>query len=76
MYFSGPDLNFGGRLRATTSSRSTASSPARTNPIAPYHAHAYDAYNIIFDAIEAVGLTDADGTLYIPRTRSTSTSPA
>ena len=36
-------------------------------PIAAFHAHAYDAYNIVADAIEAVGIEE-DGTLYIPRT--------
>ena len=37
-------------------------------PLAPYHAHAYDAAMLIFSAIEKVGVQDGD-TLYIPRTK-------
>jgi branched-chain amino acid transport system substrate-binding protein len=36
-------------------------------PLAPFHAHAYDAAMIIFAAIEKVGKTDAAGNLYIGR---------
>lgn len=36
-------------------------------PISAYHAHAYDAANIIFAAIEKVAVKAADGTLYIGR---------
>jgi len=32
-----------------------------------FHAHAYDAANIIFAAIEKVAVTAADGTIYVPR---------
>jgi branched-chain amino acid transport system substrate-binding protein len=32
-----------------------------------FHAHAYDATNILFSAIEAVATTDADGTTYVPK---------
>jgi len=35
-------------------------------PIQAFHAHAYDAANILFDAIEKVGIVQGD-TLYIPR---------
>jgi len=35
--------------------------------MAPFHAHAYDATNMIFAAIEKVAVQDADGTLHIPR---------
>ncbi len=38
-----------------------------TEPINIFHAHAYDAFNIVKAAIEKVGVQDADGTLYIPR---------
>jgi branched-chain amino acid transport system substrate-binding protein len=38
-----------------------------TEPISIFHAHAYDAANIIFAAIEKVAVQDADGTLHIPR---------
>jgi branched-chain amino acid transport system substrate-binding protein len=36
-------------------------------PLAPFHAHAYDAAMIIFNAIEKVGKTAPDGTLHVGR---------
>ena len=36
-------------------------------PISAFHAHAYDATNIILAAIEQVAVKGEDGTLYIPR---------
>ncbi len=36
-------------------------------PIAPFHAHAYDAAMMIFSAIKKVGKTGPDGALYIGR---------
>ncbi len=36
-------------------------------PPAPYHATAYDAVNILLDAVEAVGEVDADGNLVVAR---------
>ncbi len=36
-------------------------------PIAPFHAHAYDAAMMIFAAVEKVAQKGADGTLYIGR---------
>ena len=38
-----------------------------TEPISIFHAHAYDAANLIFAAIEEVAVQDEDGTLHIPR---------
>jgi branched-chain amino acid transport system substrate-binding protein len=38
-----------------------------SDPTAVFHAHAYDATGILFDAIEKVATTDADGTTYIPK---------
>jgi len=38
-----------------------------TDPISIFHAHAFDATNIIFAAIEKVAVKDADGTLHIGR---------
>lgn len=35
--------------------------------LAPFHAHSYDAFNIIAAAIEKVAVKDPDGTLHIPR---------
>ena len=37
------------------------------DPVSVFHAHAYDAANILFAAIEKVAVTDSDGTLSIPR---------
>lgn len=36
-------------------------------PVSIFHAHAYDAFNIVKAAIEKVAVVDADGTLHIPR---------
>ena len=36
-------------------------------PLSIFHAHAYDAANIIFAAIQKVAVVEADGTIYIPR---------
>ena len=36
-------------------------------PLSAFHAHAYDAANIVFDAIEEVAVTNDDGSLYIPK---------
>jgi branched-chain amino acid transport system substrate-binding protein len=36
-------------------------------PLAPFHAHAYDAFNLAAAAIEKVAVQDADGTLHIGR---------
>jgi branched-chain amino acid transport system substrate-binding protein len=36
-------------------------------PINIYHAHAYDAFMLIANAIENVAIQDPDGTLHIPR---------
>jgi branched-chain amino acid transport system substrate-binding protein len=33
----------------------------------PYHAHVYDAANLLLDAVEAVAVQDGDGTLHIGR---------
>ena len=35
--------------------------------LGPYHAHAYDATNMVLAAIEKVAVTGADGTIYIGR---------
>ena len=38
-----------------------------TEPLSVFHAHAYDATNILLDAIEAVAIENDDGSLSIPR---------
>jgi branched-chain amino acid transport system substrate-binding protein len=37
------------------------------DPPAPFHANGYDSYNLILDAIEAVGQVDDDGNLVVNR---------
>ncbi|PWB75748.1 MAG: branched-chain amino acid ABC transporter substrate-binding protein [Anaerolineales bacterium] len=37
------------------------------SPISIFHAHAFDAANMVFAAIEKVAVQDEDGTLHIPR---------
>ncbi|MGH2358506.1 MAG: branched-chain amino acid ABC transporter substrate-binding protein [Candidatus Limnocylindria bacterium] len=37
------------------------------NVLSIFHAHAYDAANMLFAALEDVALTDADGTLFVPK---------
>ncbi len=39
-----------------------------TEPTSVFHAHAFDAANILFDAIEAAAADDGSGNLLIPRT--------
>ncbi len=35
--------------------------------LSTFHAHAYDAANILFAALEQVAVVEADGTIYVPR---------
>jgi len=66
MYFSGPDLNFG--TRYTDDFLPAYEAIAGTAPTAPYHAHGYDSYNILMDAIEFATVGDDDsGTTYISK---------
>jgi branched-chain amino acid transport system substrate-binding protein len=37
------------------------------NPLSVFHAHAYDATNILFNALEKVAVTAPDGTIYVPK---------
>ena len=37
------------------------------SPTTPYHAHTYDAINMLLNAIEAVAVQGADGTLHVGR---------
>jgi branched-chain amino acid transport system substrate-binding protein len=67
MYFSGPDLNFGTAYTDDFLPK-LLELEGSENPLAPYHAHAYDAFNILMDAIVAAHVgDDADGTSYFSR---------
>jgi branched-chain amino acid transport system substrate-binding protein len=68
MFLSGPQADFGDRYKKDFLPKYTLVS-GEDKPIAAFHAHAYDAYNILADAIEAVGMEGDDGILYIPRTQ-------
>ena len=68
MYMSGPDLAFSGNFYEQTFLPKYKEISGENAPISVFHAHAFDATNMIFAAIEKVALTDADGNLYIPRT--------
>jgi branched-chain amino acid transport system substrate-binding protein len=63
MYLSGPFVS-GDRYNAF---RQKYEAKYGEGPISGFHAHAYDAANIIFAAIEKVAVQDADGTLHIGR---------
>jgi branched-chain amino acid transport system substrate-binding protein len=65
MYFSGPDLSFSG----DTYNRFLAAYQEKygSEPLSVFHAHAFDATNMILDCIEQVGITEDDGTLHVGR---------
>jgi branched-chain amino acid transport system substrate-binding protein len=65
MYFSGPDLSYSGDLYQRFVS--TYEEKYGATPISVFHAHAFDAANMIFDCIDEVGMLDEDGTLHIGR---------
>ncbi len=65
MYFSGPDLSFSG----DTYNQFLAAYQEKygSEPLSVFHAHAFDATNMILDCIEQVGITEDDGTLHVGR---------
>lgn len=65
MYVSGPDLGFANEIYdefLTTYQENYGS-----EPLSVFHAHAFDATNIVLDAIEAVAVEGEDGSLVIGR---------
>jgi branched-chain amino acid transport system substrate-binding protein len=66
MYASGPDLSFSNTFYTDTFLPAYLEK-AGTEPTAPFHAHAFDATNMVLDAIESVAQQGADGTLLIGR---------
>ena len=66
MYFSGPDLAFAGDKYEQFKQTYTEIS-GQENPISVFHAHAYDAANMIFNAVEQVAQTDGEGNTVIGR---------
>jgi branched-chain amino acid transport system substrate-binding protein len=65
MYISGPDLGFSGETYESFLADYTEI--LGQEPVSAFHAHAFDAANMIFDAIEQVAQQDADGNLLIGR---------
>lgn len=68
MYLSGPDLAYSGDFYANEFLPAYTEVSGEAAPISVFHAHAFDATMMIFDAIEEVAVTDADGAIHIPRT--------
>ena len=67
MYLSGPDLEYEGGFYADEFLPAYSEISGEDQPISVFHAHAFDAANMIFDAIEAVAVENADGSLSIDR---------
>jgi branched-chain amino acid transport system substrate-binding protein len=68
VYISGPDLSqLAGNLEFYNNEFLTAYNEEFGEPTSVFHAHAFDAVNIVLTAIEAVAIEDGD-TLHIPRT--------
>jgi len=65
MYWSSPDFTAFGAGYADFLTKHEAKYGGK--PLAPFHAHAYDAVNMVFAAIEKVAVQDSDGTLHIGR---------
>ncbi len=65
MYFTGPDLSFTNELY--NHFLEVYQREYGTAPTSVFHAHAYDAANMIFAAIEKVAVQEDDGTIHIGR---------
>lgn len=65
MYFTGPDLGFTNELY--NHFKEVYQSEYGSEPTSVFHAHAYDATNMIFRAIESVAEQEDDGTIHIGR---------
>jgi branched-chain amino acid transport system substrate-binding protein len=67
MFLSGPDLSF--KNEKYQNEFLPAYKEKFGQPSAPFHAHAFDATNIVLDAIEEVAVETDDGGLLIPHTQ-------
>lgn len=68
LYTSGPDLAFSNAIYQDTFLPAYYELCSCEQTLSVFHAHAYDAANLVLDAIDAVSIEGDDGTLYIPRT--------
>lgn len=66
MYHSGPDLGYENELYEQF--LADYAEKYGGEPDSVFHAHAYDATNVLLNAIEEVAIVGDDGTLLIPRT--------
>ena len=65
MRFSGPDISFAGEEYENF--KAAYLEKYGTDTLSVFHAHAYDATNMIFACIEKVGVAEEDGALHIGR---------
>jgi branched-chain amino acid transport system substrate-binding protein len=65
MYFSGPDLSFSGSLYQDF--LAAYENKYGSAPISVFHAHAFDASNMILSCVEQVADQDEDGTIHVGR---------
>lgn len=65
MYFSGPDLSFSGELYDKF--LAAYEEKVGSLPISVFHAHAFDAANMLLDCVEEVAIQDDDGSIHIGR---------
>ncbi len=68
LYTSGPDLAFANEFYEDTFLPAYYELCGCDATLSVFHAHAFDAANMILDAIDEVSIEGDDGTLYIPRT--------
>jgi branched-chain amino acid transport system substrate-binding protein len=69
VYISGPDLTKLGNKDFYDNTFIPAYEEKFGDPTSVFHAHSFDAMNMILDAIEAVAIETEDGGLLIPRTQ-------
>lgn len=65
MYLSGPDLGFENEIYDTF--LTTYETNYGEEPVSVFHAHSYDATNMLLDAVEQVAVVGEDGTMLIGR---------
>lgn len=65
MYFSGPDTSFSGEMYDKFLAKYVEK--YGSEPISVFHAHAFDATNLILGCVEKVAVQDDDGTLHVGR---------
>ena len=68
VYMSGPSLEFAGDFYSDEFLPAYEEQYGE-EPTAAFHAHAFDATNMLFDAIEAAAVETPDGSLLIPKTQ-------